>query len=183
MASAQSVFRNGGSNNKPPCFVGEYYDFLKIRMRAYLEAQGEEIWDAVQNGPYVPTTVTNNVEEIKVKGSWTDDDKKKVLLDKKAINIFQSALGNDEFFCISHCKTAKEIWYTLEVTHEGTVEVKRSKLNILSQEYEMFRMQPKEKILDLQKRFSHLTNHLIALGKTFSNDELNLKILRSLTRE
>ncbi|KAK2423291.1 rust resistance kinase Lr10 [Trifolium repens] len=89
----------------------------------------------------------------------------------------------DEFFRISHCKTAKEIWDTLEVTHEGTVEVKRSKLNTLSQEYEMFRMQPGEKILDLQKRFSHLTNHLMALGKTFSNDELNLKILRSLTRE
>jgi hypothetical protein len=183
MASAQHIFRDGGSNNKPPCFVGEYYDFWKIRMKAYLEAQGEEIWDAVENGPFIPTTVTNNVEEIKVKGSWTDDDKKKVLFDKKAINILQSALGMDEFFRISHCKTAKEIWDTLEVTHEGTVEVKRSKLNTLSQEYEMFRMQPGEKILDLQKRFSHLTNHLMALGKTFSNDELNLKILRSLTRE
>ncbi|KAK2353731.1 gag-protease polyprotein [Trifolium repens] len=183
MASAQHIFRDGGSNNKPPCFVGEYYDFWKIRMKAYLEAQGEEIWNAVENGPFIPTTVTNNVEEIKVKGSWTDDDKKKVLFDKKAINILQSALGMDEFFRISHCKTAKEIWDTLEVTHEGTVEVKRSKLNTLSQEYEMFRMQPGEKILDLQKRFSHLTNHLMALGKTFSNDELNLKILRSLTRE
>ncbi|CAJ2661925.1 unnamed protein product [Trifolium pratense] len=46
----------------------------------------------------------------------------------------------------------------------------------------MFRMQPGETILDLQKRFSHLTNHLMALGKTFTNDELNLKVLRSLTR-
>ena len=29
----------------------------------------------------------------------------------------------------------------------------------------------------------YLTNHLNALGKTLTNDELNLKILRSLTRE
>ncbi|XP_073226919.1 uncharacterized protein [Cicer arietinum] len=43
-------------------------------------------------------------------------------------------------------------------------------------------MQPGESILDLQKRFSHLTNHLTALGKIFTNDELNLKVLRSLTR-
>ena len=43
-------------------------------------------------------------------------------------------------------------------------------------------MQPRESILDLQKRFSHLTNHLTALGKIFTNDELNLKVLRSLTR-
>ena len=44
-------------------------------------------------------------------------------------------------------------------------------------------MQPGESILNLQKRFVHLTNHLKALGKTLTNDELNLKVLRSLTRE
>lgn len=44
-------------------------------------------------------------------------------------------------------------------------------------------MQPEESILDLQKRFVHLTNHLKALGKTLTNDELNLKVLRYLTRE
>lgn len=68
-------------------------------------------------------------------------------------------------------------------THEGIIEVNRSRLIILSQEYEMFIMQPGESIVALQKRFVHLTNHLIALGKTFTNDDLNLKALRSLTRE
>ncbi|XP_057452726.1 aspartic proteinase CDR1-like [Lotus japonicus] len=45
-----------------------------------------------------------------------------------------------------------------------------------------FIMLPGERILDLQKRFTHLTNHLIALGKEFTNKDLNLKVLRSLTR-
>ena len=90
MASASNnpTFRDGGSNNKPPCFVGEHYDFWKIRMQSYLEAQGEEIWDVVENGPYVPTTVINNEVQDKVKTSWTDDDKKRVLYDKKAKNIY-----------------------------------------------------------------------------------------------
>ena len=44
-------------------------------------------------------------------------------------------------------------------------------------------MLPGESILDLQKRFVHLTNHLKALGKTLTNDELNIKVVRSLTRE
>ncbi|KAF1896117.1 hypothetical protein Lal_00042883 [Lupinus albus] len=35
---------------------------------------------------------------------------------------------------------------------------------------------------DLKKRFTHLTNHLIALGKVLSNCDLNLKVLRSLER-
>ena len=185
MASANQnpVFRDGGSNNKPPLFCGEYFDFWKIRMKAHLEAQGEEIWDAVQNGPFVPTSVVNGVGTSKPKGSWDEDDKKKVLYDKKAINLLQGALSMDEFFRISACTTAKEIWDTLVETHEGTAEVKRSRLNTLSQEYELFRMQPRESILDLQKRFVHLTNHLKALGKVFTNDELNLKVLRSLNRE
>ncbi|KAF1864587.1 hypothetical protein Lal_00039215 [Lupinus albus] len=75
------------------------------------------------------------------------------------------------------------MWDTLETTHEGTEEVKRSRLNTLSQEYEMFRMKPDEKILDLQKRFTHLKNHLIALGKVLSNSDLNLKVIRSLSRQ
>src|ERR1051325_8040026 len=66
---------------------------------------------------------------------------------------------------------------------EGTSEVKRSRLNNLSQEYKLFGMQPRESIIDLQKRFVHLTNHLKALGKNLTNDELNLKVLRSLTRD
>jgi CO dehydrogenase/acetyl-CoA synthase alpha subunit len=97
MASTQPGFRDGGSGNKPTCFVGEHYDYWKIHMQAFLETQREEIWDAVENGSFIPTTITNNVVEIKEKASWTDDDKKKVLFDKKAKNLLQSTLGMDEF--------------------------------------------------------------------------------------
>lgn len=77
----------------------------------------------------------------------------------------------------------KEKWDTLVVTNEFATKVKSSRLNTLCPKYELFIMQPQESILDLQKIFVHLTNHLIALGKTFSNHELNLKVPRSLTRE
>lgn len=89
----------------------------------------------------------------------------------------------DELFRVSQCITAKKIWDILLETHKGTVEVKRSRLNTLSQEYGMFRMQPEESIVAFKKRFIHLINHLIGLGKNFTNDDLNLKVLRSLTRE
>ncbi|XP_050902203.1 uncharacterized protein LOC127112050 [Lathyrus oleraceus] len=147
------------------------------------EAQGDGIWETVKNGLHNPTSVINGVGTPKIKSSYDEDDKKKIRNEKKAINILQSALSINEFFRISQWKSAKEIWDTLVETHEGTTKVKRSILNTLSQEYEMFRMQPGESIVALQKRFVHLTNHLIALGKTFTNDDLNLKMLRSLTRE
>ncbi|XP_050875904.1 uncharacterized protein LOC127079563 [Lathyrus oleraceus] len=152
-------------------------------MKAHLKEQGDCIWETVENGPHNPTSVVNGIGTSKVKSSYDEDNKKRIFNEKKTINILQSALSMDEFFRISQCQSAKEIWDTLVETHEGTAEVKRSRLNTLSQEYEMFRMLPGESIVTLQKRFVHLTNHLIALGKTFTNDDINLKVLRSLTRE
>ena len=75
------------------------------------------------------------------------------------------------------------MWDVLEVTHESTNEVKRARKNTLIQEYEMFRMKSGESICDVQKRFTHIVvNHLLALGKTFDKQELNIKILKSLNR-
>lgn len=56
-------------------------------MRMYLEAQGKEIEMYIENGPFVTTTIINNVEQAKVKGSLSEDDKNKVLFDRKVKNI------------------------------------------------------------------------------------------------
>ena len=74
------------------------------------------------------------------------------------------------------------MWEVLEVTHEGTEDVKRSRKHALIQEYELFRMQPGENIADVQKRFTHIVNHLTGLGKEFDREELNIKILKRLDR-
>jgi len=74
------------------------------------------------------------------------------------------------------------MWEILRVTHEGTDDVKRARKNSLIQEYEMFRMQQGETIYDVQKRFTHIVNHLRGLGKTFDTGELNIKNLKSLNR-
>jgi len=41
----------------------------------------------------------------------------------------------NEFFRISQCNSAKEMWEVFEVTHEGTDDVKRSRKHSLIQEY------------------------------------------------
>ena len=138
--AANQVLGEGASINRPPSFNGESYDFWKIRMRIFIEAQDLDIWNAIENGAYVPYDTIEGKEVIKKKEQWTTDDKRKVQFDLKAKNILTSALGFDEFYRVSNCKTAKEMWDTLQITHEGTVEVKRSRLNILAQEYELFHM-------------------------------------------
>ena len=89
----------------------------------------------------------------------------------------------DEYFRVSNCKSAKEMWDTLRLTHEGTTDVKRSRINALTHEYELFRMNTNENIQSMQKRFTHIVNHLAALGKEFQNEDLINKVLRCLSRE
>ena len=85
-------------------------------------------------------------------------------------------------FSGSLCGSAKGMWDTLEVTHEGTNDVKRVRKHTLIQEYEMFRMLKGESIADVHKWFTHIVNHLMSLGKVFDIEELNIKILKCLDR-
>ncbi|BAT74608.1 hypothetical protein VIGAN_01231100 [Vigna angularis var. angularis] len=39
-----------------------------------------------------------------------------------------------------------------------------------------------ETIYEVHKRFTHIVNHLMALGKVFDKEEINIKILKSLNR-
>lgn len=70
----------------------------------------------------------------------------------------------NEFFKVSNCKTV--IWDTLEITRGFMEEIKISTLKFSSSlEYKIFRMFPREMILNIQKRFIHLRNHLVVLEK------------------
>jgi len=71
---------------------------------------------------------------------WTDKERRKAQYDCNAKNIITSSLSMDEFFKVSQCKNAKEMWDVLEVTHEGTNEMKRARKHALIQEYELFKM-------------------------------------------
>lgn len=193
MASANSLFPEGNSINRPPIFNGEGYHYWKTRMQIFIETIDLNIWEAIEIGPYIPTTVervsidgSSSSESItieKPRDRWSEEDRKRVQYNLKAKNIITSALGMDEYFRVSNCKSAKEMWDTLRLTHEGTTDVKRSRINALTHEYELFRMNTNENIQSMQKRFTHIVNHLAALGKEFQNEDLINKVLRCLSRE
>ena len=106
------------------------------------------MWDVVLDDPYVPmkTKAGNEALEPKVKSEWTELEIKKIQVNYKAINTLHCALNPTEFNRISTCKTAKEIWDKLKVTHERTSQVNESKIALLSNHYEMFKVQANESI-------------------------------------
>nr|KYP31988.1 hypothetical protein KK1_047440 [Cajanus cajan] len=151
-------------------------------MRIFIEAIDIAVWDAIENGSYIPMTKDDDGKREKHWSEWSDDERKRAQYDYKAKNIITSAMSIVEFFIISQCKSAKEMWETLQVTHEGTSDVKRSRKHTLIREYELLRMNNGESISDFEKRFTHLIYHLVDLGRKFEEEELNLKVLQCLDR-
>jgi len=118
-------------------------------MQIFLESVDRIIWDVVLNGLFVSVNVVNEVQEPKSFSQWNADENRWAQYNVKARNIISSTLTLDEFYRISICTSAREMWEILRVIHERTEDVKRARKNSLIQEYEMFRMQQGETIYDV----------------------------------
>jgi len=71
---------------------------------------------------------------------WAEEERRRLQYDYTLKNILTSSLNMDEFFRVSQCKSAKDMWDVLEATHEWTNDVKRARKHALIQEYELFKM-------------------------------------------
>jgi len=113
MVGQNQTFAEGASINRPPLFTGENYPFWKVRMQIFLESVDRDIWDVVLNGPFVHVNIVNDVQEPNLFSQWTTDENRRAQYDVKARNIISSALTLDEFYRISVCTSAQEMWEIL----------------------------------------------------------------------
>ena len=113
MVGQNQTFAEGVSINRPPLFTGENYPFWKVRMQIFLESVDRDIWDVVLNGPFVHVNIVNDVQEPNLFSQWTTDENRRAQYDVKARNIISSALTLDEFYRISVCTSAQEMWEIL----------------------------------------------------------------------
>ena len=143
-------------------------------MKIYLQSIGLDTWNITQTEYSEPTTDF---------AQWTAEQKTVAQNNSKAMNILFCSLDRNEFNRVSVCKSAYEIWKTLQVTHEGTSKVKQTKISMLTNQFQLFKMNANESISDMYSRFQDIVHSLISLGKEFSEEDQVRKILNSLTPE
>ncbi|XP_070057774.1 uncharacterized protein [Nicotiana tomentosiformis] len=73
-----------------------------------------------------------------------------------------------------------KIWEALQTAYERTTQVKQSKIDMLTTEYELFRMKDDESIQDMYTRFTSIINELHSLGEIIPRNKLVRKILSIL---
>ncbi|GAV73377.1 zf-CCHC domain-containing protein/UBN2 domain-containing protein [Cephalotus follicularis] len=151
-------------------------------MAIFLQSLDYQLWHIIVNGLRMPTRMVEGVVSLKPENEFNDSDFRMLQLNSKATHVFFCAVGPNEFNRISSCDTAKEMWDLLEVTYEGTNQVKESKISMLVHEYELFFMHDNESISDMFTRFTTIINSLKNLGKSYPNQELVRKILMCLLK-
>ncbi|XP_070022821.1 uncharacterized protein [Nicotiana sylvestris] len=114
-----------------------------------------DLLDIVTDGRLVTTKKNaEGVDVPKTRADCTTEDLKKWEKNAKAKKWLVCGLGPDEYNKIQSCTTAKEIWDTLQVAHEGTSQVKRSRGTLLYSQYQNFTMKEGETIQEMYTRFT-----------------------------
>ncbi|GJX06918.1 zf-CCHC domain-containing protein [Tanacetum coccineum] len=94
--------------------------------------------------------------------------------------VIYNALPRKEYERIFMCNTAKEIWKTLLITHQGNSQVKDNKIDLLVQQYEQFVISEDESIYSAFARFNTIITSLKALDEGYYSKNYVRKFLKAL---
>ncbi|XP_070009563.1 uncharacterized protein [Nicotiana sylvestris] len=180
--AAPPNFEEGQSTYRPPRFNGQYYGRWKTRMHDFIMADDSELWDVICDGLYIPMKNVRNLPLMmpNTRKEYTNADRKDMEKTFRTKKILVCGIRPDEYNRIPACETTNEIWEALQTTHEGTTQVKQSNMDMLTTEYELFRMKDDESIQDMHKRFTSIINELHSLGEIIPRNKLIRKILSIL---
>src|ERR1044072_1526294 len=137
--------RDNHYSAKPPIFDGEKFDYWKDRIKSFFLGFDEDLWDIVIEGYEHPKDTEG---KIVPRNQMTETQKKKFLNHHKARTILLNAISYNEYEKITTKETAKSIYDSLQMTHEGNTQVKETKALALLQKYEAFRMEDNESVED-----------------------------------
>ena len=164
---------------KIPFLDKDNYHHWKVKMHLHMLSQDEAYVDCIERGPHVPMrAATGNEPSVpKPRHKWSDPDIEQVRKDKKAMNILFNGVDADMFDNIINCKTAKEVWDTIQIICDGTEQVRENKMQLLIQQYEHFHNEENESLTDIFSRFQKLLNALKLHGRVYQTKDSNLKFL------
>ncbi|KAK2993997.1 hypothetical protein RJ640_005869 [Escallonia rubra] len=102
-------------------------------------------------------------------------------MDDKARNIISYGLDINEYNRVSACETVQEMWRLLEVTHEGTNQVKETKINMLVQQYEPFKMKENEFVNEMYSSVNEVDgNDEVAQLCFMAKDDYSSEVISNL---
>ncbi|GJX58275.1 hypothetical protein Tco_0289665 [Tanacetum coccineum] len=159
------------SIQRPPLLEPNGFCFWKARFETYVKSKDIYLWQVIQNGDFyfeVEDSETKLIKEMPYE-ILKDTEKKQLSKNEEAKMTIYNALPRKEYERVFMCKTAKEIWHVLIITHQGNSQVKNFKIDLLTQEYEKFSISSNETIDSGFTRFNAIVTSLKSLDPDYSS--------------
>ncbi|GJS21155.1 hypothetical protein Tco_0449787 [Tanacetum coccineum] len=140
------------------------------------------LWEVIENGATLPkTSVVEGVE--KVMPITSAKDKAQRRLEVKARSTLMMGILNEHHLKFSSIKNAKLLLEAIEKRFGGNTANKKTQRNLLKQQCENFTAPSSEMLDQTFDRLQKLMSQLDLLDEKLSQEDVNQKLLRSLSLE
>nr|GEV40710.1 zf-CCHC domain-containing protein/DUF4219 domain-containing protein/UBN2 domain-containing protein [Tanacetum cinerariifolium] len=166
---------------RPSLFESDGFIYWKNRFETYVKSKDLDLWHIITYGdfPLIQYNPETKKDETVSFDKQNNNLKKKLAKNNEAKMVIYNALPRKEYERIFMCKTAKEIWDTLLITHQGNSQVKDNKIDLLVKQYEQFTISKEESIDNAFARFNTIITSLKALDVGFSSKNYVRKFFRA----
>ncbi|GKB82187.1 hypothetical protein Tco_0949082 [Tanacetum coccineum] len=166
---------------RPSLFESDSSIYLKNRFETYVKSKDLDLWHVITNSDFqlIQQNLETKLDEV-IPFEKQSDLKKRLAKNNEAKIVIYNALPRKEYERIFMCNTAKEIWKTLLIAHQGNNQVKDNKIDLLVQQYEQFVISEDESIDKAFARFNTIITSLKALDEGYSSKNYVRKFLRAL---
>ena len=141
------------------------------------------MWNVILDGWEPSKAKIDDVEVTLKRNQWNQTQKDEIHKNKRAMITLLYYMSKEEGGKVQYCQSTKKVWETLENHYEGNMQVRSKKVQLHMYEYELFKMKPHESIMEMTNHLNALLTTLKKLGKYFSKEEVNNKILRILPKK
>ncbi|GKB64960.1 hypothetical protein Tco_0921146 [Tanacetum coccineum] len=158
------------------------YEIWRMRNEQYIQMIDYAMWEFIKNGATLPkTTIVEGV--VIVMPITTIEEKAQRRLEVKVRSTLIIGIPNEHQLKFNSIKDAKKLLEAVEKRFGGNAATRKTQRNLLKQQYENFTA-PSSKMLDQTfDRLQKLVSQLEILDEKLSQEDVNQKLLRSLSPE
>ncbi|GKD47944.1 hypothetical protein Tco_1276920 [Tanacetum coccineum] len=157
------------------------YDLWLMRIEQYFLMTDYSLWEVIKNGNKVLRRTVGTVEQEYE--PTTAEEKQDRRNEMKARATLLMALPNKDQLKFHSFQDAKLLMEAIEKRYGGNKESKKVQRTLLKQQYENFAALSSESMDQTFDRLQKLISQLEIQGEVINQEDMNLKLLRSLPSE
>ncbi|GKC10697.1 putative ribonuclease H-like domain-containing protein [Tanacetum coccineum] len=153
-----------------------------MRIEQYIQMIDYALWEVIENGNSASKTIVVKGVEKVIPPTTVEEKAQKRLEVKARINLMMG-IPNEHQLKFNSIKDAKSLLEAIEKRFRGNAATKKTQRNLLMQQYENFSTPSSETLDQTFDRLQKLASQLEILGEKLSQEDVNQKLLRSLSPE